>query len=120
MRVPSVLIPYPRAADNHQFYNAWAFVESGAARMLEQEKATPETLVEMIKGLVEKPDQTTPMKEALAKWHQPDAAEQIAGRILEVMARNGANVGPVETPHGEPAAGLSGSDSVKVQTAQIA
>ncbi|HXT40463.1 MAG TPA: undecaprenyldiphospho-muramoylpentapeptide beta-N-acetylglucosaminyltransferase [Candidatus Angelobacter sp.] len=120
MRVPSILIPYPGAADNHQFYNAWAFVESGAARMLEQEKATPEMLVEMIRGLVEKSDQTTSMKEALAKWHQPDAAEQIAGRILEAMARNGARVGPLVTAGGESAARLSDSGNVGVQAAQIA
>jgi UDP-N-acetylglucosamine:LPS N-acetylglucosamine transferase len=118
--VPSVLVPYPSAADNHQFYNAWAFVESGAARMLEQEKARPETLVEMVRGLVEKLDQTAVMTEALAKWHQPDAAEQIAGRILEAMARNGARVGPLVTAGGESSSRPSSPGNVRVQTAHIA
>ena len=52
MRVPSVLIPYPVAADNHQFYNARAFVETGAALMLEQKRATGEGLAERILSLV--------------------------------------------------------------------
>jgi UDP-N-acetylglucosamine--N-acetylmuramyl-(pentapeptide) pyrophosphoryl-undecaprenol N-acetylglucosamine transferase len=40
MRVPAILIPYPSATDNHQFHNARAFVERGAARMLGAKRAT--------------------------------------------------------------------------------
>ena len=42
LRLPSLLVPYPAAADNHQFYNAQAFETTGAARLLEQKSATPE------------------------------------------------------------------------------
>ena len=42
MRLPSLLVPFPAAADNHQFYNARAFEATGAARLLEQKNATPE------------------------------------------------------------------------------
>src|SRR2546423_1227900 len=98
MRVPAVLIPYPEAANNHQFYNAWALVESGAARMLEQEKATPEMLVGMLRGLIGKPEQSAAMKAALAKWHQPHAAARIAARILEALARTGVPVAPLANP----------------------
>jgi UDP-N-acetylglucosamine--N-acetylmuramyl-(pentapeptide) pyrophosphoryl-undecaprenol N-acetylglucosamine transferase len=114
MRVPVILIPYPAAADNHQFYNAWAFVESGAARMLEQEKASPEMLAEMVKGLVEKPELRTGMKDALAKWHQSDAAGQIAAQILEAMARNGVRL---PTPGGQTEE--SGSDPVRSKRAKM-
>ena len=114
MRVPVVLIPYPSAADNHQFYNAWAFVESGAARMLEQEKATPEMLAEMVKGLMEKPDLRAGMKEALAKWHQSDAAGQIAAQILEAMARNGVRF---PTPAGQSE--QSGPDPIRSEDAKM-
>ena len=114
MRVPVVLIPYPSAADNHQFYNAWAFVESGAARMLEQEKATPEMLAEMVQGLMERPDLRAGMKEALAKWHQSDAAGQIAAQILEAMARNGVRF---PTPPGQSE--QSGPDPVRSGDAKM-
>ena len=103
MRVPSLLIPYPTAANNHQFYNAWALVESGAARMLEQEKAIPEMLAEMLGGLIENADQRAAMKEALAGWDHPDAAERIAARILEGMARHGVRVSPPQGPGSRPA-----------------
>ena len=52
MRVPSVLIPFPAATDNHQFFNARAFEETGAARLLEQKNATPESLASLVSELM--------------------------------------------------------------------
>jgi len=120
MRVPAVLIPYPEAANNHQFYNAWALVESGAARMLEQEKATPEMLVGMLSGLIEKPEQSAAMKAALAKWHQPNAAARIAARILEALARTGVPVAPLANPEDPSAHSLARSGPANVETEHVA
>ena len=36
MRLPSLLVPFPAAADNHQFFNATAFERTSAAKLLEQ------------------------------------------------------------------------------------
>jgi UDP-N-acetylglucosamine--N-acetylmuramyl-(pentapeptide) pyrophosphoryl-undecaprenol N-acetylglucosamine transferase len=116
MRVPAVLIPYPSAVDNHQFYNAWAFVESGAARMLEQEKARPETLVEMVKGLIEKPDLREGMKQALAKWSRSDAAAQIAAQMLEAMTRNGVHCPALAGAHAASPPQPVAAAKVKMQT----
>src|SRR5438552_3391026 len=120
MRVPAVLVPYPSATDNHQFYNAWAFVESGAARMLEQEKATPEMLVEMATGLIVKPEPHGAMKEALTKWHRPDAAEGVARRMIETMARQGVSVTPPAKPNGGPAPRPVPSGRAEIKTANVA
>src|SRR5207245_860736 len=35
MRVPSILVPFPAATNDHQRHNALAFVETGAARLLD-------------------------------------------------------------------------------------
>ena len=48
MRVPAVLVPYPHATDNHQVHNAEEFVNTGAARMLQQKMATPDLLARMV------------------------------------------------------------------------
>ena len=82
MKLPAILLPYPAATDNHQFYNALAFVESGAARMVEQASATPEKLSQMIISLLKNPKQCVSMQQALAKWHFAQAAERIADHIL--------------------------------------
>jgi UDP-N-acetylglucosamine--N-acetylmuramyl-(pentapeptide) pyrophosphoryl-undecaprenol N-acetylglucosamine transferase len=81
-QLPSVLIPYPTAADNHQFHNARAFVQSGAARSIQQGGATPELLAREILELLRDPRQRGAMQGALARWHKPDAAAGIADLIL--------------------------------------
>jgi UDP-N-acetylglucosamine--N-acetylmuramyl-(pentapeptide) pyrophosphoryl-undecaprenol N-acetylglucosamine transferase len=87
VRLPSLLVPYPTAADNHQFYNARAFEATGAARLLEQKNATPEKVAALLCELIEGPAARAKIQAALAQWHAPKAAEQIAEIILEAVAR---------------------------------
>ena len=86
MRLPAVLVPLPTAADNHQFVNARAFEQSGAARLLEQTTATPEQLVRHLRELVEGFDARSRIQTALAKWHAPNAAQEIAEQILKLLS----------------------------------
>lgn len=85
MQVPAVLVPYPFAADDHQSYNARAFTNSGAARMLVQSAATPESMLDMLRALVEDAGTRDQMRHSLARWHAPRAAEDIAGAILQLL-----------------------------------
>ena len=87
MRLPAVLIPYPSAADDHQFHNARAFESSGAARLLEQRGATPQQLKQVLCELMQDEAQRQRMQGGLDRWHYPKAAEQIAGAILEAILR---------------------------------
>jgi UDP-N-acetylglucosamine--N-acetylmuramyl-(pentapeptide) pyrophosphoryl-undecaprenol N-acetylglucosamine transferase len=82
VRLPSLLVPYPAAADNHQFYNARAFEATGAARLLEQKNATPEKVAALLCELIEGAAARAKIQAALAQWHAPKAAEQIAESIL--------------------------------------
>ncbi len=92
MRLPAVLIPYPVAADNHQFHNARAFVETGAALLLEQSGASGAQLASLILSLVQQPGVHAAMAQALERWHQAHAAQLIAERILaRLEARRGTN-----------------------------
>ncbi len=83
MRTPALLIPFPFAADDHQFLNARAFVERGAARMLTQHQATPELLVRMVAELIADESKRQSMKAALGQWHRPDVAVRIADCLLK-------------------------------------
>jgi UDP-N-acetylglucosamine--N-acetylmuramyl-(pentapeptide) pyrophosphoryl-undecaprenol N-acetylglucosamine transferase len=87
MRLPSLLVPYPTAADNHQFINARAFAKTGAAKLLEQKNSTPEKVVALLTELVESVETRATMQTALAQWHAPKAAEQIAEIILKAIAQ---------------------------------
>jgi len=99
MRVPVLLVPYPSATDNHQFHNARAFEATGAARLLEQKSATPETMAQLLLELIGKPSVHEKMRNALAQWHAPRAAEQIADAMLAPLGvgadrDHGADSGP--------------------------
>jgi len=85
MCVPALLVPFPHAADNHQFHNALAFAETGAARLLEQKDATPEKAAAELIELVENATARDAMKMAMVRWHSPKAAEQIAEIILRAV-----------------------------------
>jgi UDP-N-acetylglucosamine--N-acetylmuramyl-(pentapeptide) pyrophosphoryl-undecaprenol N-acetylglucosamine transferase len=81
-QLPAVLIPYPSAADNHQLFNASAFVNSGAARMLPQNSAKTGGLAREILDLIQNGAVRSAMQTALAGWHSPTAAADMAERIL--------------------------------------
>jgi UDP-N-acetylglucosamine--N-acetylmuramyl-(pentapeptide) pyrophosphoryl-undecaprenol N-acetylglucosamine transferase len=87
MQLPSLLVPYPTAADNHQFFNARAFERTGAAKMLEQKNSTPGEIASRLCELIEDSAARDKIEAALAQWHAPKAAEQIAGIILEAVAQ---------------------------------
>jgi UDP-N-acetylglucosamine--N-acetylmuramyl-(pentapeptide) pyrophosphoryl-undecaprenol N-acetylglucosamine transferase len=87
-RLPSLLVPFPAAADNHQFVNASAFEKTGAAKLLEQKNSTPEKVAAILNELVEDETVRAKMQSALAQWHAPKAAEQIAENILSAIFRS--------------------------------
>jgi UDP-N-acetylglucosamine--N-acetylmuramyl-(pentapeptide) pyrophosphoryl-undecaprenol N-acetylglucosamine transferase len=85
MRVPAILVPLPTAADNHQLHNARAFAQTGAARLLEQAKSTPELMAAEVSRLLRDEAARDDLRTALARWHFPGAAEQIADLVLEAI-----------------------------------
>jgi UDP-N-acetylglucosamine--N-acetylmuramyl-(pentapeptide) pyrophosphoryl-undecaprenol N-acetylglucosamine transferase len=102
MRTPAVLVPFPAAADNHQWHNARQFEQTGAACLLEQKLATPDTLCRMIGEFLDHPGAPDRASTALAGWHKPHAAAEIAEQILrtvtEMHSRVAAATQPVQPP----------------------
>jgi UDP-N-acetylglucosamine--N-acetylmuramyl-(pentapeptide) pyrophosphoryl-undecaprenol N-acetylglucosamine transferase len=96
MRIPSVLVPYPHAADNHQFQNACAFESTGAAVLIEQADLQSETLLAALRPMVEDEAVRARMHSALTSWHKPDAAEVVAeyvlGRASDDIRSDGADL----------------------------
>lgn len=78
-RLPSVLVPLPTSADDHQLHNAREFEAMGAATLVEQKNATPERLAGAIRGWLER--DTSSAEQAMAEWDVPDATERIYGLI---------------------------------------
>ena len=79
---PAIYIPLPSAMDNHQWFNAQSAAEQGAAWRMAQADATPECLAELLRRAIAQPDELTQMAACAKTLGAPDAAEQLAARIL--------------------------------------
>lgn len=84
---PSILIPSPNVAGNHQMMNAKAMTESGAAKVLADSDAK-EALGSMIASLINDDVQLSLMSESMKKMAAPNAAEDIARDILDRLDRS--------------------------------
>ncbi|MGK7933826.1 MAG: undecaprenyldiphospho-muramoylpentapeptide beta-N-acetylglucosaminyltransferase [Microcystaceae cyanobacterium] len=78
-RTPSLLIPYPYAAEDHQTYNAKVFVEAGAAQMFDQQELTSEILEEVVLNLLNSPETLAQQAAKAETLAAADSASQIKG-----------------------------------------
>jgi UDP-N-acetylglucosamine--N-acetylmuramyl-(pentapeptide) pyrophosphoryl-undecaprenol N-acetylglucosamine transferase len=81
----SILIPLPRAADDHQRKNAEALVSADAARMVPDGELTGEKLFEVVEGLRKNPEMLADMRKNVRQFAHPGAAERAAD-VLEEAA----------------------------------
>jgi len=82
---PSILIPYPFAAEDHQTYNAAIFAAAGAACVCRQSELTAEKLEAKVLKLLHSPDRLQPMADAAGQLAIADSAEQLANLIRQTM-----------------------------------
>jgi UDP-N-acetylglucosamine--N-acetylmuramyl-(pentapeptide) pyrophosphoryl-undecaprenol N-acetylglucosamine transferase len=81
---PSVLVPLPTAADDHQRKNAEVLASAGAAVLLLQRDATPEVMERTLVDLLTDSDRRRRMAEAARGLARPGALERIAGMVLRL------------------------------------
>lgn len=74
---PSILVPYPYAADDHQAKNASALQQAGAAVMIAQDTLTPELLAREVASLLDDDGRRRAMAAAARRQGRPDAAAAI-------------------------------------------
>lgn len=82
--LPSVLIPYPFAAANHQQTNAEALQKSGAAEVILQKNLTPQLLLAVLKELLSNPEKMAAMKKAAANAAFPNATDDLVESIFNI------------------------------------
>ncbi len=81
---PSLLVPLPTAADDHQRKNAEVFAHAGAAAMMLQAEVTAETLLVRLVGLLKDQAGLSAMAGEARKLARPGAVERIAGMCVEL------------------------------------
>ncbi len=81
---PSLLVPFPYAADDHQLKNALLYERRGACRVLVQERATVERLATDVRLVLSDESLRERMARAAARAGRPDAALEIACDLVEL------------------------------------
>lgn len=81
---PAILVPYPYATGNHQLFNAEALRKDGAAVLIGDSEINGARAKEVIFGLLEDSESRNGMAEACLKHGKPEAAKELAERIVQL------------------------------------
>ncbi len=83
--IPSILIPYPYAADNHQDRNADDFVSAGAAIKIPDKEALPEKVAPLLFDLLGNPRNLDKMSRKALAAARPEAAATIVDDMIKFI-----------------------------------
>lgn len=84
---PSILVPYPHAAADHQAKNARWLAEAGGAVVLSDEECSGVRLRELVGGLLADRQRLDAMGRAAASVGRPEAADVIAEEAIRLSGR---------------------------------
>ncbi|HAX84475.1 MAG TPA: undecaprenyldiphospho-muramoylpentapeptide beta-N-acetylglucosaminyltransferase [Ruminococcaceae bacterium] len=82
---PSILVPYPYAAENHQFYNAKTMSDRDAAILIEEKDFTGERLLSEVEKLISEPNRLKIMGENAKAMAIVDASQRITECICKII-----------------------------------
>jgi UDP-N-acetylglucosamine--N-acetylmuramyl-(pentapeptide) pyrophosphoryl-undecaprenol N-acetylglucosamine transferase len=89
---PSVLIPYPHAAYNHQEINARVLVDRGAAQLILDKELTGAALGETIVHYLHHPEELAEMGSKALALARPEAAKTIVDTCYHLSEKGGSHL----------------------------
>lgn len=84
--MPSILVPYPWAKDNHQYYNAKMLADEGASILMEQNKFDEATLYQHLKQLTQMSQRLLQMSNAAKSLGKREATTEVVSHCIEVIS----------------------------------
>jgi len=85
LKVPSILIPSPFVANNHQYYNALELYEKNLSLMVEEKNLNAESMYKTVKDLLNNSQKYLQIKENLAKIDSQEASSMIYNEVKELL-----------------------------------
>jgi UDP-N-acetylglucosamine--N-acetylmuramyl-(pentapeptide) pyrophosphoryl-undecaprenol N-acetylglucosamine transferase len=82
---PSILVPFPAAAADHQTKNADALAKHGAAALIAEKDLIPEKVAALIQSLLDQKNQLIEMAAASRKLGRFDATSKIVDLAMELI-----------------------------------
>lgn len=83
----SILIPFPQAAENHQYYNALTMAKNHAAILIEDKDLTKDSLIGIISEFYDDNERLRIMEENASQQKVGNAADLILGEIIELISK---------------------------------
>jgi UDP-N-acetylglucosamine--N-acetylmuramyl-(pentapeptide) pyrophosphoryl-undecaprenol N-acetylglucosamine transferase len=83
--IPSILVPYPFAADDHQRANAMGMARAGGAVVISDDELTGDRLAEALRELATDHDRLEGMRLGALGFGKPDAARRIVREALALI-----------------------------------
>lgn len=80
---PTILIPFPHAAEDHQTQNAMSLVNAGAAKLVTDSAAGSELVPEII-SLCENIEIRNELAKRILTFGKPNAGKDIAGEVIKI------------------------------------
>lgn len=85
VKTPSVLIPSPNVAEDHQTYNAKEMVRIGVSHMIAEKDLTDQLINDFINDCLEHPQKLDKMKKAFEAQREAKAAQIIVSDLLKLI-----------------------------------
>lgn len=85
LEVPSILIPSPYVANNHQYINALDLIDNDAALMIEEKNLSSDTLIKTIDSVIDDSVKLRVIKNNLKKLKVDDSASIIYDELKELV-----------------------------------
>ena len=87
LKVPTIFIPSPYVANNHQYYNALSLKEEGLAVMLEEKDLSTENITKNVNELIYNKEKQIKIKNNLSKISTLDSTKIIYDAIKELIKK---------------------------------
>lgn len=82
---PSILVPFPQAANDHQTANAQYLADVGGAWLIPQSELTPAALSKLLSDMFFDPSELTRAAAAALRVGKPDAANNLADLVFDLV-----------------------------------
>ncbi len=83
--IPAILIPYPYATDNHQYWNAYELSSAGGALIIKQEELKPQRIIKLVSDLLMNDERLDNMKKTNKSLSKPFAATRVVEKICQTI-----------------------------------
>ncbi|MCR4709163.1 MAG: undecaprenyldiphospho-muramoylpentapeptide beta-N-acetylglucosaminyltransferase [Clostridiales bacterium] len=84
---PSILVPSPNVTGNHQYFNAKAVADNGAAILIEEKDADPDRIREILRELRANPEKLSEMGKKAKECAPGEATEIIYDEVMKTLGK---------------------------------